>query len=138
MADAKPPITAELVWSEELRFGATSGQVATVIDGDSTAGPSPVQLLVFALAGCMAIDVVDILRKGRHPLSALRATIGGERAAEPPRRLLSVDLRFHLHGPVPPAAVERALTLSREKYCSVWHSLRQDIALTTAFDIVPE
>lgn len=137
MADAKPPVIAELVWSEALRFGATSGTIATVIDGDSTAGPSPVQMLVMALAGCMSIDVVDIVRKGRHPLTAFRSTITGERAPDPPRRLVSVHLRFHVHGDVPRAVVERAIALSREKYCSVWHSLREDIPLTIDFDLVP-
>ena len=134
--DVKPPVTGELVWAEELRFGATSGQIAIVIDGDSTAGPSPVQMLALALAGCMSIDVVDIVRKGRHPLSAFRTTVSGERAPEPPRRLLKVHLHFHVHGEVPTPVVERAIALSRDKYCSVWHSLRQDIELTTAFDIV--
>ena len=133
----KQSITAELVWVEELRFGATSGRIATVVDGDSTAGPSPVQLLAIALAGCMSIDIVDIIRKGRHPLSAFRTTVSGARAPEPPRRLLNVDLHFHVHGAVPPHVVERAIGLSRERYCSVWHSLRQDIEMTTAFDVVP-
>ena len=137
MADAKPPVTAELVWSEELRFGATSGTIATVIDGDSTAGPSPVQMLVFGLAGCMSIDVVDIIRKGRHPLTAFRTSISGERAPNPPRRLTKVHLHFHVHGDVPQAAVERAIALSRDKYCSVWHSLREDIPLTVEFDLIP-
>ena len=137
MGDAKPPVTAELIWSEELRFGATSGRTALVVDGDSTAGPSPVQLLAIGLAGCMGIDVVDIIRKGRHPLAAFRVTISGERAQDPPRRLLAVSLHFHVHGDVPETVVERAIMLSRDKYCSVWHSLRQDIELTTAFDIVP-
>ena len=137
MTSKRPPVTAELIWSDELRFGATSGTIAIVVDGDSTAGPSPVQLLAIGLAGCMGIDVVDIIRKGRHPLSAFRVTISGERAEESPRRLIAVDLRFHVHGAVPRAVVERAIELSRDKYCSVWHSLRQDIALTTAFEIVP-
>lgn len=137
MADAKPPVTAELVWSEELRFGATSGTIATVIDGDSAAGPSPVQMLVFGLAGCMSIDVVDIIRKGRHPLTAFRTTITGERAPSPPRRLTKVHLHFHVHGDVPRAAVERAIALSRDTYCSVWHSLREDIPLTVEFDLIP-
>src|SRR5687768_8765553 len=131
MAGAKPPVTAELIWSENLRFGAVSGKTAIVVDGDSTAGPSPVQLLVIGLAGCMAIDVVDIIRKGRHSIAAFRVTISGTRAADPPRRLLSVDLRFHVHGSVPEAAVERAIALSRDRYCSVWHSLRNDIDLAT-------
>jgi len=133
----KPPVTAELVWSEALRFGATSGSIATVIDGDSLAGPSPVQMLAIALAGCMSIDVLDIVRKGRHPLSAFRTTLSGERAPDAPRRLLKVALHFHVHGAVPSHAVERAIALSREKYCSVWHSLREDIELTTEFDVIP-
>jgi putative redox protein len=136
MADAKPPVTAELIWSEDLRFGAVSGKTAIVVDGDSIAGPSPVQLLVIGLAGCMGIDVIDIIRKGRHAPAAFRVTISGERAPDPPRRLVRVNLRFHVHGPVPGPAVERAIALSREKYCSVWHSLRNDIDLATTFEIV--
>jgi putative redox protein len=64
-------------------------------------------------------------------------TFTGTRAESPPRRLLTVSLRFHLEGAVPPDAVERAIALSREKYCSVWHSFRQDIELTTSFDVRP-
>ena len=133
---AKPPVIAELVWAKELQFGATSGRTAIVVDGDSTLGPSPVQLLVIGLAGCMGIDVLDIVRKGRHPLTAFRVSIAGERAPEPPRRLLTVAINFHVHGDVPQHAVERAIALSRDKYCSVWHSLRQDIELRTGFEIV--
>jgi putative redox protein len=136
MATSKPPVAAELIWSEAFQFGATSGSTALIVDGDSAAGPSPVQLLAIALAGCMSIDVVDILRKGRHTFTAFRTTVSGDRAPEPPRRLLNVQLRFHVHGRVPDAAVERAISLSREKYCSVWHSLRGDVELTTSFDIV--
>ena len=137
MAEAKPPVAAELVWSGDLRFGATSGETAIVTDGGSKAGPSPVQLLAIALAGCMSADIVDILRKGRHPLTAFRATITGTRAPEPPKRLLTAHLRFHVHGEIPPAAVERAITLSRDKYCSVSQSLRPDIELTTEFELLP-
>ena len=134
---AKPPVVAELVWTDALRFDATSARVSTVIDGDSIAGPSPVQMLVFGLAGCMAADVVDIVRKGRHPLAGLTARIVAERAQEPPTRVLRAQLQFQLRGDVPPAAVERAIALSRDRYCSVWHSLRQDIELITSFDITP-
>jgi putative redox protein len=137
MSGAKPPLKVELVWSRDLQFGATSGRAAIAVDADSAAGPSPVQLLGMALISCMAADVVDILRKGRHPLTHFHAALTGERAAEPPRRLLSVTLHFAVHGDVPAAAVERAIQLSREKYCSVWHSLRPDIALTASFDIHP-
>ena len=136
MAD-KPPVTAELIWSGDLRFGATTGATAIITDGNSAAGPSPVQLLAIALAGCMAADVVDIIRKGRHPLTALRVTFTGVRAEEPPRRFLQIALRFDIQGVVPPEAVERAIALSREKYCSVLHSFRQDIAFSTDFHITP-
>jgi len=136
MAGAKPPLRVELVWNEELQFGATSGRAALVIDADSVVGPSPVQLLGMALLGCMAADVVDILRKGRHPLTRFHAALTGERSPDPPRRLLRVLLHFASHGDVPADAVQRAIDLSRAKYCSVWHSLRQDIELSTAFDIL--
>lgn len=137
MADAKPPLTAELLWTEGLRFGAASGSTAIVVDGDGRAGPSPMQLAALGLAGCMASDIVEILRKGRHPLTDLRIAFSGERAPEPPRRFVRITLHFHVSGTVPPEAVERAIALSREKYCSVWHSMRPDIAFTTAFDVHP-
>ena len=132
---AKPPVVADLVWTEALRFNATSARITTVVDGDSNAGPSPVQMRVLALAGCMAADVVDIVRKGRHPLAGFSAHIVAERAQQPPQRVVSANLHFDVRGDVPAAAVERAIELSRDRYCSVWHSLRQDIELTTTFDI---
>jgi putative redox protein len=135
VTDSKPPITAELSWSGRLCFSATSGQATIVMDGDSEAGPSPMQLAACAVAGCMATDVVSILEKGRHGLTGLRVSIAGERAPEPPRHYTSLTLHFHVTGVVPATAVERAVALSREKYCSVWHSFRQDIAFTTSFDI---
>lgn len=136
MAD-KPPITVELLWTADLRFGATSGNNALVLDSEGKDGPNPVQLLLIGLAGCMSMDVVDIVRKGRHPMTAFRANLSGERMPDPPRYVRRVNLEFHLHGDVPATAVERAIQLSRDKYCSVWHSLRKDIELTTSFDITP-
>jgi putative redox protein len=135
MADAKPLTTAELVWSGGLRFGATSGPNAVLVDGDGTLGLSPVQATAIGLAGCMAADVVAIFEKGRQPLAGLRISLAGERAAMPPRRFTRITLHFHVSGAVAPDAVERAIALSRETYCSVWHSMRQDIDLLTTFDI---
>ena len=137
MADARPPLVAELVWSGDLRFDASSGANTAIVDGDSKSGPSPTQYAAIGLAGCMAADVADILRKGRHSLAGLRVTFTGTRAEQPPRRFLQIELRFEVRGAVPPDAVERAIALSREKYCSVWHSFRQDIALSTPFHITP-
>src|SRR5262249_27101171 len=126
-----PPITLDLRWDGDLRFAGRSDGVALTLDGDKVAGPTPVQALAFALAGCMAADVVSILVKGRTGLEGLRARLAGERRTEQPRRFVRVTLHFVVTGPVAPEKVERALALSREKYCSVWHSLRQDIELTT-------
>lgn len=137
MPDAKPPLIVDLQWTDAHLLAATSGRVSFTIDGDSTAGPSPVQMLGAGLAGCMSIDIVDILRKGRHPLAGFKTTLTAERAAEHPRRILSVRLHFVVQGAVPSAAVERAIALSHDKYCSVWHSLRQDIGFSTTFDLVP-
>jgi putative redox protein len=134
---ASKPVAVELVWSQGFQFEGSSGSNRLTIDGDSQAGPSPVQLMVFGLASCMAIDVLDIVRKGRHAVTAFRATLVGERAPEPPKRLLRATLRFEIHGSVPPATVERAIALSREKYCSVWHSMREDIQLATSFELHP-
>jgi putative redox protein len=135
MADARPPLVAELVWSGDLRFDASSGTTSAIVDGDSTRGPSPMQYAAMALAGCMAIDVVDIIRKGRHSLTGLRVTFTGTRAEQPPRRFIQIELRFDIQGPVPADAAERAIALSRDKYCSVLHSFRQDIAFSTTFTI---
>ena len=90
-----------------------------------------------ALAGCMAIDVADIVLKGRHPLTSLEARIAGSRREEPPRHFIKFTLQFLVGGNVPAHAIERAISLSREKYCSVWHSLRQDLQLDTSFEVAP-
>jgi putative redox protein len=133
----KPPLTATLVWQGDLRFSATTPRTEITLDSDSTAGPSPPEALAMALAGCMAIDVADVVLKGRHPMTALEASISGVRADDSPRRFLSFALHFTVAGAVPSSAVERAIQLSRDKYCSVWHSLRQDIRLDTTFEMRP-
>jgi putative redox protein len=129
--------SAALTWRRELEFDATSGRQQVVLDSDGKAGLSPVEALALALLGCMSIDVVDIVRKGRHPLSAFRAELLAERAEDPPRRFTRVALHFVVTGDVPGAAVERAIALSRDTYCSVWQSLRQDIDLVTTFEVQP-
>ena len=137
MVAARPPVTLALEWKGGLRFtgtGAAGGEL--LMDGDSAAGPSPVQLLAFALAGCMAADLVHILTRSRFPPRGVRVTFNGQRAEEDPRRFVRIGLRFEVEGAVPPEKIERALALSRETYCSVWHSLRPDIELETSFALV--
>jgi putative redox protein len=131
----KPPTVATLVWQHALVFEASSGGASLRLDGDGREGPSPVQTLAMSLAGCMSIDLAHILGKGRQPFQAIRSDITAERAQADPHRFVRVTLRFTVSGPVAREAVERAIALSREKYCSVWHSMRQDIELTTMFDL---
>ena len=130
-------MVADLTWIGDLKFAGVSGVTSITIDGNSTAGPSPVQALVFALAGCMATDVVYILKRGRHTLRALRAHLVALRAQEDPHRLLKVDLRIEVEGDVAVDAVERAIALSHDKYCSVWHSLNPDIDFQVTCDVRP-
>ena len=133
----KPPVTATLTWQGDLRFRAKCGDNELIFDSESSAGPSPPQAVAMALAGCMAIDVADVVIKGRHDLSSLEARITGERRDDAPRHFVRFTLHFVLTGDVPEHAVERAIQLSRDKYCSVWHSLRQDIQLDTSFEVNP-
>jgi putative redox protein len=134
----KPPAVADLTWIGDLKFAGVSGATSITLDGDSTAGPSAVQALAFALASCMATDVIYILTKGRHPVRGLRAHLAAQRAPEDPHRFVKVDLRFEVDGAVPPEAVERAISLSRETYCSVWHSLNHDIDFQVTYDVRPQ
>lgn len=109
--------------------GGPAGGPQIVLDGDSATGPSPMDLVLTAAAGCMAIDVRAILEKGRVPLDALDVEAQGERAEEPPRCYTALRFVVRVAG-VPPthrAKVERAIELSREKYCSVLFSLRRDV-----------
>ncbi len=133
-----PPLVAELEWQGENRFLARSGGVQMVLDSPPVAGPSPVQALAIALAGCMAIDVAVVMRRSHLEMKRRQARLVAERAASDPRRLETVDLHFTLTGAIPGDRVERALQLSRDKYCSVWHSLRPEIAFTTSFEVLPE
>lgn len=129
MADA----TVALRWSgEQLTFrGGKVGDPEILVDGDGGEGPSPVTTLLLALAGCMAADVVMIVTKMKLPLTGLDVVVEGDRRAEPPRRLTAVRLRYSVRGiaAADESKVWRAIELSRDTYCSVLHSLREDIEL---------
>ena len=136
MAD-KPPVTLELIWEHDLVFGGRAGEIGIALDSDSVAGPSPMQALAFGLAGCMAMDLVVILKKGRHDFRGLRADLTGLREETQPRRFTRIELHYTVTGNVSQEVVQRGIDLSRDKYCSVWHSMRQDIELTVTFTISP-
>jgi putative redox protein len=132
----KPPTVVDLIWTGNLEFAANLKNSAVIIDSNGITGPSPVDALGAALAGCMSIDLAHILTKGRHEFRALRTHLVAGRAQDDPHRLVDVALHFVIEGTVPREAIERAIALSREKYCSVWHSMRQDIALQVTFDVI--
>jgi putative redox protein len=135
-SDASSPLELDLTWEGDRRFRGRSGDAEIVLESPPVRGPTPVQALGFALAGCMAIDLAVILQKGRLGLEGLRAHLVAARAPEDPKRFLAVDLHFTVQGAVPPDRVERAIQLSRSTYCSVWHSLNPDIELKTSFEVV--
>lgn len=132
---APAPIVVDLTWQGGMRFAASSDAAEFILDGPGNTAPTPVQALAASLAACMSIDLVHVLTKGRHPLKALQAHLVGTRREKEPKHFTEVTLHFVVTGDVPPDAVERAIALSREKYCSVWHSLRQDIDLRTTYEI---
>jgi putative redox protein len=134
----KPPVSTELTWEGGFRLRARVGAAEVVLDSDNPEHPSPVQALGVALAGCMAMDVVLVLTKARQPLEGLRVALTGTRADDHPRRFVGIDLRFFIRGRVSADHVQRAIALSRDKYCSVWHSMRHDIPLDVSFEISPD
>jgi putative redox protein len=134
---SKPPTVVDLVWQGDLKFAVVSDRAQMTLDSAGVAGMSPVQALGAALAGCMTTDVAFILRRGHHPMRALRAHLRGERARHDPHRLVRVTLHITVEGNVPGDVVAHAIELSRDKYCSVWHSMRQDIDFQVTFDLLP-
>jgi putative redox protein len=135
MTEVRPPLAATLEWDGEQQFTGRVGKHEVEMDGSADAAPTPVHLLALSLAGCMAIDLVHILTRGRHPVTSLRTSFTGHRAAEDPKRFTRIRLDFTLTGQILPEHVERAIQLSREKYCSVWNTFRQDIELEVGFTI---
>ena len=127
---AKKPVQLTLGWTGDLTFRVRlpDGRELTT-DGGSRLGLSPVELLAAALGGCMAADVVHVLTRGRQPLKALRTHLTAERAQSNPHRLVRVSIEFLATGDIDPQQLDRAVQLSRDRYCSVWNSLRTDTAL---------
>lgn len=114
--------------------GEGASGVRSTIDGDSTEGSSPMETLLLAVGGCMAIDVLVILEKSRVPVTSLALVAEGMRAETDPKRYESLTLAYEIEGPETEhqAKVDRAIELSKEKYCSVLHTLRPDLDVTVA------
>ena len=128
----------EARWDGGMRFEAAGRSgVPVVVDGDTADGPSPMESLLIGLATCMGADVVDILTKMRVPFDGLAVRVEGDRRPEPPRRYTAIRLTYDVEGVAPESQdrLQRAVDLSRDKYCSVLHSLRPDIEISIRIDV---
>lgn len=127
-----------LRWTgEDLRFDAEGyGGPAISIDSSGSTGPSPMDALLMGVAGCMAIDVLMIAGKSRVRIDGLEVVAEGDRAESEPRRYTSIRLVYRIAGPsaADEPKIQRAIDLSREKYCSVLHSIRDDIDVDIRFE----
>jgi putative redox protein len=125
-------VEATALWTDNERFigQATSGH-ALVMDAakDKTAN-SPMELVLIALCGCTAADVNGILRKKREPFTGLEVHAEGERASGYPAVYTEIKLTYRVAGKVSHKAVEDAVKLSKEKYCSVSAMLEKTAKIT--------
>jgi putative redox protein len=129
---AAPTAEVSIRWTEQLQFeGGPAGRPPVLVDGDSRAATSPVELLLVAAATCSAADVVVILKKQRVRLAGLEVAVRGTRRETEPRRYTAIAFHFTVRGEgADEAKARRAVALSIEKYCSVVASLAPDISIT--------
>jgi putative redox protein len=105
--------------------------------GGRNLAPRPMETVLAGAGGCTAYDVVLILRRGRHEVSGCQVRVTAERAQEDPKVFTHLHLHFVVTGrAVPAAAVERAIAMSHEKYCSATIMLGKTAEITTSFEVV--
>jgi len=134
-------VLANVTWVEDRRFvGRASSGHAIVVDGSvDKQGPSPMELLLIGMAGCTAYDVIGILEKKRQVVTGLEVSARAERAEEPPRVYTVIEVEYVLHGRgINLKAVEDAIRLSKEKYCSASVMLEKTAKITTSYRIEEE
>lgn len=106
-------------------------------NGGLNLAPRPMETLLAGAGGCTAYDVVLILKRGRHAVQGCTVKLTGERAATDPKVFTSIHMHFTVTGKaLPSAAVERAIAMSHEKYCSATIMLAKTAAITTSFELV--
>ncbi len=124
-------VQAKAKWTEKMQFAGTGDRGhSLVMDGDGEVANSPMQLVLMALCGCTGYDVVSILKKKREPLTGLEVSAEAEKALEPPRVYTHIKLTYRVSGAVTRKAVEDAVRLSEEKYCSVAAMLGKTARIT--------
>ena len=129
---------ARVKWVEDLSFvGESSSGHQIMMDGNSgDKAPSPMEMVLIAAGGCSAIDVVSILRKGRHQVTDCEVKLTSERREEAPRLFTDINLHFIVSGKeLTDKIVDRAVQLSAEKYCSVSLMLGKAANITHSFEI---
>lgn len=131
-------ISAKAIWTDNERYiGEATSRHALVMDtaADKTA-PSPMELVLIALCGCTGSDVVGILRKKREPFTGLEVHAEGQRATGYPAVYTEIKLVYRVAGKVSHKAVEDAVRLSKEKYCSVSAMLEKTAKITAEIHYV--
>lgn len=131
-------IEAKALWTDRERFiaQASSGHAIMLDSGKEKAANSPVELVLIGLCGCTASDVVNILRKKREPFVSVEVSAKAERAPSPPTVFTEIHLIYRIGGKVAHKAVEDAVRLSEEKYCSVAAMLNKTAKITYEIEYV--
>lgn len=130
-------MTANALWTDKSRFvGIAGSHHSIVMDAASTekTANSPMELVLVGLCGCTATDVVSILHKKRESFTSLEVHAEAEQAHEPPKVFTSIRLVYKVRGNVTKKAMEDAVRLSKEKYCSVSAMLEKTAAITFAIE----
>ena len=128
---------AKAIWKDKQQFeGVASSGHSILVDGDKAAGNSPMELVLIGLCGCTGYDVVSILQKKREPFTSLEIRAEAERAVEPPSVYTKIKLIYRIGGKVSRKAVEDAVRLSKEKYCSVSAMLDKTAKITAEIEYV--
>jgi len=127
---------ATVNWIDEMKFEAITPEgYSFTIDGKRQEGVGAMDLLLFGLAGCTAVDVVIILKKQRQPVEGVTVNVTGERAQEHPKVFTKIHIEYIVTGDLKPEKVERAIQLSEEKFCSASAMLRQTAEITHSYVI---
>src|SRR6202162_1837010 len=130
---------ARATWIEKQNFNGISDSGHTItIDGDKVAGNSPMELVLIGLCGCTGYDVVSILQKKREPFTSVEVRAEAERAASPPTVYTAIKLIYRIGGRVCHKAVEDAVRLSKEKYCSVSAMLEKTAKIAAEIEYINE
>ncbi|GAB4208496.1 MAG: OsmC family protein [Tibeticola sp.] len=110
---------------------------ANPANGGQNLAPRPMETLLAGAGGCTAYDVVLILRRGRHQVHGCSVRLNAERAESDPKVFTAIHMHFTVHGRgIPAAAVERAIALSHEKYCSATVMLGKTATVSTSFEVL--